>query len=475
MVVRKRYVSLYAVVGSALIACAMPTNVRAESLNDALASAYQFNPEIDAERARLRATDENVAQAMSGFRPRVDAQADVNVQHLNTRPDSLGEGTTHPKNYQIGAVQEIFSGFRTVNAVKGSEAGVRAGREQLRLTEQRVLLNAATAYMNTVRDQEIVRLLDSNVTALSKELKATQDRFAVGEVTRTDVAQSEARRAGAISDLDLAKANLKSSRASYEQIIGHPPESLVEPPGAGAALPKSLDEAVNIAMKENPNVVGALYLEERARYTVDQIRGELLPEVTLQANYADNFEPSKFLDEQERATLTGRVTMPLYEGGEIYSRVRQAKHTHVSQLQEIQQRRDEATANVTSAWSQLEAARARLTSDKVQVESNVIALNGVREEERVGQRTLIDVLNQQLEVVSAQVQQVRTKRDVVVNGYAVLQSVGRLEMAYLGLAAAVYDPEVHANEVRRQWFGLSITHEDGSVENVDVSDHAPVK
>ena len=476
MVMRKRHVSLYAVLGAAVIGGAFLPAAHAESLNDALASAYQYNPEIDAERARLRATDENVARAMSGFRPRVDTQADLTYQKLNTRPDSTAEGSLNQKNYSVTATQDVFSGFRTVNAVKGSEAGVRAGREQLRFTEQRVLLDAVTAYMDTVRDKEIVRLLESNVAALTKELKATKDRFAVGEVTRTDVAQSEARRAGAISDLDLSQANLKSSRARFEQVVGHPPGNLSEPANSGSGMPNSLADAVGIAMKESPSIIAALYTEEQARYSVDEIRGELLPEVTLQANYTDSLDPSKFLDEQERASVTGRVTMPLYEGGETYARVRQAKHTHVGRLQDIQQRRDEATAEVTSAWSQLEATRAQLASDKVQVESNQIALDGVREEERVGQRTLIDVLNQQLEVVSAQVQQVRTRRNLVVNRYTLMRSIGRLEMSQLGLTPSVYDPAVHADEVRRQWFGLSITHDDGTVEDVDVSgDHLPAK
>jgi outer membrane protein len=332
--------------------------------------------------------------------------------------------------------------------------------------------------MDVVRDQAIVRLRESNVGFLSKELKATQDRFAVGEVTKTDVAQSQARRAGAISELDLAQANLKSSRARFEQVVGHPPGNLVEPRSADAGVPKSLDEATGIAMRESPNVIAALFLELQARHSVDEIRGELLPQVSVSANYTEQREPSVIFDEQTRASVTGRVVVPIYEnGGEVYARVRQAKHTHVSRLQEIEQRRTEVQARVISAWSQLQAARAQTESDKVQVESNQIALDGVREEERVGQRTLLDVLDAQLELVSAQVQQVATRRNLIVNGYTVMQSVGRLEMAQMGLTAAVYDPEVHANEVRRQWFGLSITHDDGHVENVDVwnGDHAPAK
>ncbi|MEQ1578896.1 MAG: TolC family outer membrane protein [Hyphomicrobium sp.] len=444
------------------------TPARAESLNEALASAYQYNPRLDAERARLRATDEDVARAMSGYRPRVDGSADINYQNINTRPITTTEGVAHPKNYAVSAEQNVFNGFQTVNAVKGAEAGVRAGREQLRFVEQSVLLEAVTAYMNTVRDQEIVRLSESNVGFLTTELKATQDRFAVGEVTRTDVAQSQARRAGAIGELDVAQANLKASRASYEQIIGHPPAVLTEPVGYAASLPRSLDEASSIATKENPSVVAALYVEEQARYGVDQIRGELLPEVTVSATYNNTLDANPFLEQQERTTVTGRVTMPIYEGGETYARVRQAKHTHISKLQEIEQNRTEVQSRVVAAWSQLQAARAQLESDKVQVESNQVALAGVREEERVGQRTLVDVLDQQRALVISQIQLAATKRNIVVNSFTVLERIGRLEMTQLGLTSPVYDPVVHADEVRRKWFGLSITHDDGRLEHVDV-------
>ena len=475
MLNRQRFGHVFAVV-AAFAGLASPSAARAESLNEALASAYQYNPRLDAERARLRATDENVARAMSGFRPTVNGQADFNYQNIASTPATTSSGLAHPRNYSISAEQSVFNGFRTVNAVKGSEAGVRAGREQLRFTEQSILLDAATAYMNTLRDQAIVRLRESNVGFLSTELKATQDRFAVGEVTRTDVAQSQARRAGAVSDLDLAQANLKSSRASYEQIVGHPPGDLAQPSGYESGLPHSLDEAIAVAMKENPNVVGSLYSEEEARYSVDEIRGELLPEVSVSANYSASDDLSPFLKDQERTTLTGRVTVPIYEGGETYARVRQAKHTHISKLQEIEQSRTEVQARVVAAWSQLQAAKAQLESDKVQVESNEIALSGVREEERVGQRTLIDVLDAQLELVNAQVRLVGTKRNIVVTNFTVLQSIGRLEMSQMGLTSPVYDAEIHANEVRRQWFGLSITHEDGRTEFYDAgADHVPAK
>ena len=245
----------------AAIACVTGTAPLAhgETLNEALASAYRYNPQLDAERARQRATDEEVPRAKSGFRPRVDANGDVNFVNTNTRPDSLGEGRNYPKGYSIDAVQPVFTGLQTLYGVRGAEATVRSGREQLRVIEQQVLLDAVTAYMDVVRDQSIVQERENNVRVLTKELKATQDRFAVGEVTKTDVAQARARRAGAVSDLDQARANLKSSRAVYEQVIGHPPSRVSYPAGYERLLPKSLAEAKSIGTQENPGVVAALY------------------------------------------------------------------------------------------------------------------------------------------------------------------------------------------------------------------------
>ena len=452
----------------------LPTEVRSETLNQALASAYQYNPQLDAERARLRATDEEVTRARSGFRPVITGNADVNYQNTKTRSvTGTTESELKPKGYSVDAVQPIFNGFRTINAVNEQEANVRAGRETLRSVEQAVLLDAVTAFMDVVRDQAILKLRENNVNVLSRELKATQDRFAVGEVTRTDVAQAQARRAGSVSALDLAKANLKTSRATYERIVGHAPDNLVEPSGYERLVPKSLAEATQIGTSESPNVVNALYLEQAARFGVDRIRGELLPSVQLEASYTDRFDTAEGINQTEAAVVTGRLTVPIHEGGEVYARVRQQKHIHVSRLQEIEQARSETEANAVGAWSQLLAFRAQIQSDQSQVSANTTALTGVREEERVGQRTLLDVLNAELELLTSQVTLETTRRNVVVANYAVLAAVGRLDAVNLGFTSIAYDAEAHYQEVRRKPWGTSITHSDGRTEELPASD--PVK
>ena len=454
------------------LAFGAPSAAWAETLKQALASTYGYYPALVAQRARLRATDENVPIARSGYLPTIGATGTINYQNTHNRPDpNNSNGELYPQQYQGTIAQNLFNGFQTRNAVNAAEAQVRSGRETLRDTERTVLLQAVTAYMDVVRDTALVGLQESNVQVLSRELKATKDRFAVGEVTKTDVAQAEARRAGAVSQLDLARANLKTSRASYEQVVGHPPSNLHEPTPPEKLLPKSLANSIEVSARENPLVVAALYNEQAARFTVDQIRGQLLPSVDVQASISDTIEPSRFVKESTQGVVTGRLTIPLYEGGRVYAQVRQAKHTHVAALQAIEQARTQVQQAVTQAWSQLQAARAQLDSDRKQVEANRTALAGVREEERVGQRTLLDVLNAEQEYLNSQVSLVTDKRNLVVTAYSLLSQIGRLDAGYLNVAAEVYDPEIHYEEVRRKWFGLSITHSDGRREHFD----APMK
>jgi outer membrane protein len=440
----------------------------AETLKQALGATYKFNPRLDAARAIQRATDEEVPRALSGYRPSITGSADTSFERQTTRLGAAAGGgssttDTNPRGYQIGAVQPIFRGFRTKNAVSAAEATVRAQWETLRITEGQVLLEAVTAYMDVVRDQAILTLRENNVTVLTRDLKATEDRFQVGEVTRTDVAQAQARRASAVAALDLARANLKSSRATFERVVGHPPSRLVEP-GPSSQVPKGLNDAVETSARESANVVAALYREQAARFNVDLIRGERLPTVQLEANYGRRFEPQEGVESAETTTVTGRVTVPFYSGGEVEARVRQAKHTHVQRLQEIEQARTEVREQVVTAWSQLQAAKAAEESDKISVEANRVALAGVREEERVGQRTLLDVLNAEQELLNSEVTLVTDRRNLVVASYSLLSTIGRLNAQELGVSGIIYDPEQHYQEVRREWFDISITHGDGRRE-----------
>ena len=443
----------------------MSGGVSAETLQQALSSAYKFNPRLDAARATLRATDEEVPRAMSGFRPQVVGNADTGYQLQTTRPSTGGKTESNPRGYSVDMQQPLFKGFRVVNTVREAEATVRAQRESLRTTESSVLLDGVTAYVDVVRDQAVVRLRENNVTVLTRDLKATQDRFNVGEVTRTDVAQAQARRAGAVSALDLARANLKTSRAVFERVVGHPPSHLVEPKPS-SLVPKQLPDALEVAARESPAIVAALYREQAARFNIDLIRGERLPSVQLEANYSRRLDPNPGIEDSESTSVTGRLTVPFYSGGEVEARVRQAKHTQVQRLQEIEQARSEVQAQVVAAWSQLQAAQAAVESDEKSVAANKVALRGVRAEQEVGTRVPLDVLNAVQELLNAEVTLVTDRRNVVVASYALLAAIGRLNAQELGVSNLVYDPEQHYKEVRNKWFDIDITTPDGKTEKL---------
>lgn len=445
--------------GVAVCAAAAPAS--AESLRQALASAYMTNPTLNAKRAELRAVDEEISQARSNLRPSLSSSLDSGYRKTNPNPKNKlarpGGGTHHPESYSFTLSKTLFRGLRTLNAIREAEATIQAGRADLRSTEQSVLLNAATAYMDVLRDQAIVRLREGNVRVLKEQLKATKDRFDVGEVTKTDVAQAEARRSGAISQLNLAQSNLKTSRAAYQRLIGHAPSHLVEPQPVDGLLPRLLNGALRTAENENPDIQSALFSEEASRYVIKQIIGEMLPEVSVDATYEDSLEPSTSLDSQSTTTVTGRVTVPLYSKGEPSSRARQARETKQQRLREIDEARAQASADVIAAWGRLMAARAQINSDQEQVKANKIALNGVREEEKVGQRTILDVLDAEQELLDSQVALVGTQRDRVVAAYTLLAAVGRLDAHYLRLPVDQYDPMEHYDRIKHKLFG---THSD---------------
>jgi outer membrane protein len=433
-----------------------------ESLPEALASAYVNNPRINAERARMRATDEELAKAQSGYRPTLFGTFDWTMwQKSESAPASQSDGVTDPKVITLNARQPLYQGGRVVNTVRQADAVILASREQLRGVEQELFLDGVIAYVNVIRDQEIFRLRQANVETLSEELRATEERFAVGEVTRTDVAQARARHAEAVSALDLAKANLRTAIADYERVTGHPPTSLEQPAIRVDLIPAGVEEAIQIAESEHPDVIAAAYFERAAGFAIKTVEGELLPELNLEASYVDRVDPNRFLDRQEQGTLVARLTVPLYQGGEVEARIRQAKEERVGRREDIELARVQIRSLVSAAWSQFVAAQAQIVSDRVQVEAAQIALEGVREEEKVGQRTLLDVLDAEQERLDASVQLVTTERNLIVAGYALIAAMGRLTAVDLSLPTAQYDVEENYHEVNGKWWGTSIEREEG--------------
>jgi TolC family type I secretion outer membrane protein len=435
-----------------------------ETLEEALAAAYESNPQLMAQRAALRAVDESISRAKSGFLPTV--QGEYSYSDSNTKaPDDDDEIINYPgtaESYGVTANMNVFRGFQDRNAVKGARNNVLAGRAQLQSVEQQILLDAVAAYMNVVHDEAVVSLNANNVQVLERQLQASQDRFRVGEVTRTDVAQSEARLEGAKSQLLTAQATLAASRAQYQRVIGRPPASL-ETPDAKPQLPVDLDAAIEIAMELSPSVIAAKYTERAADYSVKQAKGALLPTVGVQASWSDNAESGVQRDTlapynttSERRVVGVQVTVPLYAGGARHSDIRRAKQIRSQRLMEIRQAERVAQENVFVAWDQYRAAVGQITSSEAQVRASEIALEGVRQEAYVGSRTTLDVLNAEQELLNARVALVRAQRDEFVAAYSLVSATGRLTAQDLGLGVTRYDPDQYTDKVDDKFIGWDV-------------------
>ncbi len=359
-----------------------------------------------------------------------------------------------PRGGNIGIVQTLYNGFRTGNQTRQAEATVLAGRETLRNTEQTVLLDGATAYMNVLRDGAILDLQRRNVQVLQEQLKQTQDRFSVGEVTKTDVAQAESRLAAAQSQVFSAEANLRTSQATFRRVIGVEPMALRAGMPVDRLSPRTLDAAVGRGRNEHPQVTSAQFTVDAAQNAVKVAEGALYPTVTLEGNVQKRWDTAPGQFDQLTGTVLGRVAVPLYQGGSEYSVIRQAKETLGQRRIELDVARDQVRALVVQAWGQLEATKAQITAAQAQVAAAEIALNGVREEARVGQRTTLDVLNAQQELVNARVALVTAQRDRVVASFTLLSAVGGLSPQVLGLGVEHYDPRVHYHQVRDSWIGV---------------------
>jgi outer membrane protein len=426
--------------------------VSAESLVDAMVSAYTNNPALKAERARQRGTDELVPQALSGWRPVISADGSVSRSWSDSNVSHATDVT--PRSVSIGLSQPIFRGFKTVNGTKSAEASIEAGRQSLLAVEQDTLFRAIQAYMNVIRDRQIVGLRQKNVDVLKKQLGAADERFKVGEITRTDVAQSRARVSGAQSNVASAKATLAASVANYLNIVGHEPGSLKYP--RLAKLPNSLDAAQAAASEINPNILAAAYVEEAASYDTEVIKGDLLPSVDLLASATHNEDPQTGVDWSESARVEGVLTIPLYEAGRVYSSVRQAKQIASQRRLEVIQAGRSVRESVSVAWNNLIAARAIIRSAKEQVSAAELALDGVNQEYLVGSRTTLDVLDAESEVFSARIALVSAERDQIVAAYQILGSIGRLTARDLSLPVEYYDADENYLNVRGKWIGTGV-------------------
>lgn len=429
---------------------------RAETLDSALARAYAGNPTLNAQRASTRATDENVAQAKSGYRPTVSGSASVGASYTNGRVSSSGgavEQTIVPRSVGLTVNQTLFNGFQTDNRTRQAESQVIGARETLRNTEMTTLFSGAQSYMNVLRDTATLELQRNNVEVLEEQLRQTRDRFNVGEVTRTDVAQAEARLAGARSQVSLAESNLRTSIATYRQVIGVEPRQLAPGRPLDRFVPSNLDGAIVIGLREHPQILAALHAVDVAETQVKVLEGQLAPQLGIQGSVRKAYDQQFPNTESLNASIVANLTIPIYEGGLTYSQIRQAKETAGQRRIEAETTRDQVRAAVVSAWGQLDAAKAQVLATQAAVQANEVALNGVREEARVGQRTTLDVLNAQQELLNSRVNLILAQRDRVVSSYSVVQSIGRLTTNFIAIPVAQYRPKEHFDQVKDLWFG----------------------
>ncbi|WP_316862351.1 TolC family outer membrane protein [uncultured Cohaesibacter sp.] len=430
------------------------TSANAENLAQALSLAYSNNPTLNAARAGLRSTDENVPQALSAYRPTVSASGSAtrtwrDYEYLSGTSSRYAATTT---SLGLQVQQILYRGNRTRNGVKQAEAAIQAARESLKATEQSVLLDVATAYMDILQNQAILELRKQNVAFLREQARSAKDRFAVGETINTDVNQAEASLAAAISLVYAAEATLSASQATYQQLVGKKPGTLVAGYSVDNLFPKSVDAAVKQGISQHPSVQAAKFNVDANELAVKIAEGALLPTVSVTGETGRSW--TNLTGATNSASITGAVSIPLYSGGANHSAVRQAKETLGQTRIQLDLARDQIRAGIVSAWGLLQASTQQITAAKAGVKAARLATRGVVEEQKVGQRTLLDVLDAQEDEISARISLIEAQHDRIVASFSLASATGNLSAANLKLKVKRYDPTEHYKAVRDKWFGL---------------------
>jgi len=435
----------------------LTATARAETLTEAWVRAYLDNPALAAQRARLRATDEGVPQALAGWRPTVLFTGSVGEAQETTRPSLLATGTQEvkftPRTLDLNLTQPLYTSGRTAAQVRQAEHTVLAQRAQTAVVEEQTLLAVAQAFLDVVRDQAVLELNVNNVQVLQRQLEAVTDQFRVGEVTRTDVAQAESRLALATADRQQSEGNLQSSRAAYVRVVGHAPDKLVAPKER-PPLPATPEEATGLAAGNNPNVLFADFTARAGEDNVKATRGLLGPQISVVGDVNRQTDTVSLGRVVTEASVVARMTMPLYEAGSVYSQVRAAKETVIQFRDQLQDARTAAVQLATRDWEQIRALRERVLSLNSTIRAAEIALEGVRQEAQVGSRTVLDVLNAEQELLTDRVNLVVAQHDLALAEFDLALQVGWLTAARLKLPLKLYDPDEHYKKVRTKWIGF---------------------
>ncbi len=434
------------------VAAAAPVVANRNTFIDALVNTYKVNPSIKAERDRQRATDEEVAQAASGFRPTVNASYGRGKSDTSINGGAWVNESTENKN--LTARQPLWRSGGTFSSFNSAKQRARAGEQQLSGVEQQVMLDAVAAYMDVVAATSILELSRNNEGVLGSQLKASQERFDVGEVTRTDVAQSEARLSVSRSQVIQAEGQLISAIARFERVVGYKPEGMLAQPSDLPELPATLEEALNRARLENPDLLAAVHRAKSSEYDVWTNKSTLLPRVDLVGAIDRREGGSGFSSQFDQDTYGLEVSIPLYQGGAEYSRVREAKNIARQRQYEEMDTKLVVEQSVTSAWEQLETAISTIRTRDEQIQAADVALEGVRQEQEYGARTVLDVLDAEQELFNARTNLVQAQRNRVVAAYNLLLTLGKLTPNYLQLPVEQYDAREHYDDVKWQPIGF---------------------
>ena len=442
-------------ISASLVAALMAGTASADTLREALVSSYQTNPTLTAQRETLKGTDATVAIAKAAGRPQVGASVGVN-RTITQSGVLVGTGKGPNLSVEAQVSYPLFSGGSVRNSVKAAKTRVEAGRATLLAVEGDVFTQATTAYMDVIRDRAIVELNRNNVKVLQTNLKATQDRFQIGDLTRTDVAQSQARLQLGLSQLATAEGQLTGSEATYRQVIGHAPGVLAPPPPL-PPLPTTADEAVRIALANNPDLVAISRQAIATGYDVNVARASRLPTLSAQATgqYVDNLarnSPSFYPNTGTETTVGLAANIPIFQGGLPAARIRQAQAQQGQTLEQVVGTERAVVQAARAAFASYDAAQRAIQAETVAVQADELALEGNRAEQSVGTRTIIEVLNAEQELLNSQVALVTAKRDAYVAGFQLLNAMGQAEAQNLGLdGGPLYDPLGNYRRVAGNW------------------------
>lgn len=422
-------------------------SLQAETLHDALFRAYQANPTLNAARKSTQAVGENLNRAEAGYRPRVAATADagyytekdtyppdnsLSPSSLQSPSNNTYAVTTHPRGVGVSASETVFDGFRTQNSVLQAQAGILGAQAATATVEQNTLFLAVSAYVDMLADTAILNRIQRNINDLGAQLQQTREKYCFGDVTKVDVAQVEARLAATKAQFSAAEANLRTSIANYRQAVGSEPQKLLPARALDELVPPNLDLVVKVALADNPSIHAAMYGIHTALLNAQIIHGELLPTVSLTGLLTHRHDVTIPGDQQMTGSVIGRVTIPIYQGGEVAARESQAKYTAAQRALEADAVREQVRAGAASAWAVFVAAKNRMVSARIQLTAAQSALEGIREEWALGDRTMREVLDSEQDYLTAEVNLTVAERDRIVASYALAQVMGKLTLATMG-------------------------------------------